>query len=204
MNETDFRQILEFLGIEQPSCADADFRKKQKKWLGGVSDVAALEEEAYKSRPFIRRHFVGLLPLEQKPEPRMKETMNQACQAIKASWHEPRTAHPFANLDGAISCSGKQLAVVELEAKIPKQVRGALLDLLGYPGEERRILVIGIGGAEDAENPMKTKRGIQQKVLPTLERLLGVRLPDVGIFTEAELRREPNRLARFLDLSLTD
>ena len=80
------------------------------------------------------------------PEPRMRRTMERVCRVLGVDWsNEKPTGHPYAaNLDGQIFQHGTQLAVVELEAKNDKQIRGALLDLLTYQ-ECNKVLVIGSG-----------------------------------------------------------
>ena len=135
---------------------------------------------------------------DETAEPRMRRTMDTVAKTIEAQWNdEPPADHPYgAQLDGSLSRGGKRIAVVELEAKNPKQVRGALLDLLSHP-ERKKILVIG--RSKVVPYPRELKEQILQEVLPVLQKLLAIP-PDIQLFTEAQLMREPSLLEQFLGL----
>jgi hypothetical protein len=125
----------------------------------------------------------------------MRKTMDRVCKVLGLEWsNEKPTGHPYAaNLDGQIFQHGTRLGVVELEAKNDKQIRGALLDLLTYPGGSK-VLVIGSGAQCD---PPKAARRISE-VLPSLTPL--VAQSKLGVFTEYELEQDPRVLGQFLGL----
>ncbi len=135
---------------------------------------------------------------DETAEPRMRRTMETVARTIEVQWSdEPPAGHPYgAQLDGSVSHGGKRIGVVELEAKNPKQVRGALLDLLSHP-ERKKILVIGRSKA--VPDPRELKEQVMEEVLPVLQELLASP-PDIQLFTEAQLMREPSLLAQFLGL----
>ncbi len=73
--------------------------------------------------------------MSHKPETRMRETMEAIAANVKLRWtpHSP-PGHPYdAQLDGQLFNGSERIAVVELESRTPKQVRGALLVLMKYP-----------------------------------------------------------------------
>ena len=96
--------------------------------------------------------------------------MERVCKVVGLEWsNEKPTGHLYAaNLDGQILHHGTRMAVVELEAKNDKQIRGALLDLLTYP-EGSKVLVIGSGVQC---NP--------PKAVPRIRRVLQLLVPLVG------------------------
>src|SRR5258707_167081 len=97
------------------------------------------------------------------PEPRMRKTMDGVCKILGLDWsNEKPPGHPYAaNLDGQIFRQGARLAVVELEAKNDKQIRGALLDLLACP-EASKVLVIGSGAQCDPAKAVPRIRKVLQ------------------------------------------
>jgi len=78
------------------------------------------------------------------PEQRMRRTMRRVAEGIGLRWDDDHPSnHPYrAELDGQLYRERTLVAVVELETKNPKQIRGALIDLIAYP-EAKKILVIG-------------------------------------------------------------
>jgi hypothetical protein len=129
----------------------------------------------------------------EEPQKRMRGTMAEAAKAIGLRWSEDHPAdHPYgAELDGQIFNGKTRIAVVELEAKNAKQVRGALLDLVLHP-ERKKILLLGRSVVCD---PSEVETNIRQ-VLSLLSPLMdGSR---VAIFTEDDLKNNPAKLADFL------
>jgi len=135
----------------------------------------------------------------QKPERRMRSTMSTVAENLRLRWSaDSPSGHPYdARLDGQLYAGRNRLAVVELEARTPKQVRGALLDLITYP-VVRKVLVIGV--SEAVLDPDAMKKHITEQVLPTLCQKLSFN-EEIGIFTEAELRKAPQELSKFLGLT---
>jgi hypothetical protein len=134
-----------------------------------------------------------------KPEDRMRITMEKTAQAIGLEWkHASPVDHPYgAELDGVLLRDGEQVAVVELEAIDAKHARAALLDLLTYP-TGRKLLVIGRSKrATGSDNPASLCNNLRRNVLPAVGQALATN-PDVGIFTELELRFNPDVLRQFL------
>lgn len=131
----------------------------------------------------------------QKPELRMRQTMKDIAARVNLRWTTHSPKHPYgARLDGQLFAGRDCVAVVELEAKNLKQIRGALLDLVTHPAS-KKILVIGISGGFADTNA--AKRHIQERVIPLLVRKLGVK-QEIGVFTERELKETPTALALFL------
>jgi hypothetical protein len=130
-----------------------------------------------------------------EPEKRMRKTVSNVCEILHLRWSsEFPIDHPYqARLDGQIFTGNKRLAVVELEAKKDKQIRGALLDLLTHP-EPNKVLVLGRSAVCD---PPRAAANVR-KVLKLLSGLIGQ--PAVEVFTEDELRRNPDLLGQFLEL----
>lgn len=134
-----------------------------------------------------------------EPQDRMRTTMNAAAEAIGVQWkHDPPADHPYgAKLDGMLLRGGEQIAVVELEAIDAKHARAALLDLLTYPCR-RKLLVLGRSKrATGCDSPARLREDFDKNVLPAVGRVLANE-PDVGIFTELQLRSNPDILKRFL------
>jgi hypothetical protein len=144
--------------------------------------------------------YVG--DLSQKPELRMQNTMNSLAVRLRLRWSsDPPSGHPYdARLDGQLLAGSDRLAVVELEARIAKQVRGALLDLITHPAG-RKLLVIG--ASEAVPNPEEVKKHITERVLPALQHKFHFN-EEVGVFTESELREAPKRVSSFLGLTSSD
>jgi hypothetical protein len=132
----------------------------------------------------------------EEPERRMRRTMHNVTKGLGLTWKaDPPTDHPYkARLDGQIFKHEARLAVVELEAKNEKQVRGALMDLLTHP-EGTKLLVLGRAAAC---NPSKSKTHIRE-VLQSVSPLVGQ--TRIGVFTEDELKNDPSILGGFLGLS---
>ncbi len=130
-----------------------------------------------------------------EPEDRMRQTMGSICEALHLRWNDEfPTDHPYrAELDGQIFKGDACLAVVELEAKNNKQVRGALLDLLTHPAVNK-ILLLGTSAVCDPPKAVVHAR----KVLGLLSPLVGQ--SRVAVFTEDELMQDPSILGRFLEL----
>ena len=136
-----------------------------------------------------------------KPEDRMRSTMEIAAEAIGLKWkHGTPSDHPYgAELDGVLLRDREQVAVVELEAIDAKHARGALLDLLTY-NRGRKLLVFGRSKrATGSDNPASLAKKLRENVLPVVGKVLAGK-PEVGIFTELELRCDPNRLKKFLQV----
>jgi hypothetical protein len=134
-----------------------------------------------------------------KPQDRMRITMEKTAQAIGLEWqHGSPSDHPYgAELDGVLLRDGEQVAVVELEAIDAKHARAALLDLLTYP-KGRKLLVIGRSKrATGSDNPASLCNNLRRSVLPAVAQVLASK-PDIGIFTELELRFNPDVLRQFL------
>jgi len=131
-------------------------------------------------------------------EPRMRSTMRLVAKVTGLHWDDSSPSdHPFrARLDGALMRNGRRVAVVELEAKNRKQIDGAMLDLLTHP-ECKKVLVIGRSKA--VPYPQQLKVEMVEKVLPVLKSLLRTE-PQIGVFTEAELKLDPTALSKFLGI----
>jgi hypothetical protein len=140
--------------------------------------------------------------LSQKPELRMQNTMNSLAERLRLRWSsDSPSGHPYdARLDSQLLAGSDRLAVVELEARIAKQVRGALLDLITHPAG-RKLLVIGASKA--VPNPEEVKKHITERVLPALQHKFHFN-EEVGVFTESELREAPERISSFLGLTSSD
>ena len=133
--------------------------------------------------------------LEEKPEHRMRKTIDAAARNIGLVWVDDYPAdHPYARLDGELLQGNKRVAIVELEARTPKQIRGALLDLLVHP-EPCKILVIGMSRA--VTDTAKAKKHILERVLPVLQSEIK-RSVRFGVFTENELRQKPSVISDYL------
>jgi hypothetical protein len=135
----------------------------------------------------------------QKPESRMRKTMEAIAAGAGLRWTpDSPPSHPYdAQLDGQLFKGRERIAVVELEARVAKQVRGALVDLITYP-TGKKLLVIG--ASEAVKDPTEVKRHIKEQVLPVLSRKYALEA-EVAVFTERELKDEPRILAEFLGLS---
>jgi len=135
-----------------------------------------------------------------EPQDRMRTTMNRVAELSGVQWkHDPPADHPYgAKLDGVLLRGGKQIAVVELEAIDAKHARAALLDLLTYP-RGRKLLILGRSKrATGCDSPARLREDIEKKVLPALGRVFASK-PCVGIFTELQLRSNPDILKGFLE-----
>jgi hypothetical protein len=152
------------------------------------------EEVKSKFEPFLEE-------FSYKPELRMRKTMEAVAANAKLRWtpNSPPN-HPYeAVLDGQLFNGRERIAVVELEARVPKQVRGALLDLMTYPAG-KKLLVIGV--SEAVIDPEEVKRQIKERVLPVLSQKFNLN-EDIGVFTERELNVAPEGLVQFLGLNAT-
>lgn len=136
--------------------------------------------------------------ISQKPETRMRKTMDAVATRAKLRWTpDSPPNHPYgALLDGQLFNGRECVAVVELEARNPKQIRGALLDLMSYPAG-KKLLVIGF--SEVVIDADEVKKHIKEKVIPVLSHKLALN-EDIGVFTERELKKAPDSLVRFLGL----
>ena len=132
----------------------------------------------------------------QKPELRMRKSMETVAAKVGLRWTSDWPSdHPYeSHLDGQLFAGKERVAVVELEARVPKQVRGALLDLVCHPAR-KRILVIGVSDA--VSDPEAVKEHITERVMPTLSHVFGFK-EEIGVFTERELMEAPEKLAAFL------
>lgn len=142
-------------------------------------------------------------PPSEKPQLRMRKVMSEAARVNGLRWSAGvPSGHPYhARLDGALFQNGKPIAVVELAANDRKQAVSALVDLLVHP-TPKRILVIGRTRSKKTHSAMKVKKEIVEDVLPALRQLMA-RPPDVGVFTEAELRLTPKLLGEYLGLPVS-
>lgn len=166
-----------------------------------VKQIAEQLKEIAKS-PEEKEEIVTLLSdLSKKPEKRMRNTIENVAQSLDLTWSESYPPdHPYkAQLDGQLFHRGRRVAVVELESRTPKQVRGAILDLITHP-EIVKILVIGRSKA--VPDPKKQKKELTERVLPILQSLLKNEA-SLGIFTEQELKNEPKVLESFIGLAHT-
>jgi hypothetical protein len=136
----------------------------------------------------------------QKPETRMRETMEAIAANANLRWSaDSPGGHPYAaRLDGQLFNGRDRIAVVELEARNQKQVRGALLDLMTYPAAKK---VLVIGASIVVRDPNETKKHIKEQVLPVLSQKLGIN-EEIGIFTERELKESPRGLLSFLGMNV--
>jgi hypothetical protein len=137
--------------------------------------------------------------MSQKPEVRMRKTMEAVASSARLRWTPASPpGHPYdAQLDGQLFHGRERIAVVELEARIPKQVRGALLDLMTYP-RGKKLLIIGVSDA--VIDPEEVKKQIKEQVIPVLSRKFNLS-EDIGVFTERELKQAPQILGQFLAVS---
>jgi hypothetical protein len=129
----------------------------------------------------------------------MVKTMVRVAEILGLEWRDDAPAgHPYgAQLDGQLWMSGKRIAVVELEARTPKQIRGALLDLIAHP-EKGKILVIGNSKAGRAS---VAKKAITDRVIPALRNLITL-TANLAVFTEDDLRENPQVLKDYLATSM--
>ncbi len=135
-----------------------------------------------------------------KPEVRMRKTMDSLAASLGLKWRaDSPSGHPYqARLDGQLFDGRERIAVVELEARNPKQIRGGLLDLLTYP-KCRKLLVIGASVV--VTDPVEVKRQIKEQVIPVLSQSFA-RSQEIGVFTERELKEAPGILSEFLGRSV--
>ncbi len=135
----------------------------------------------------IKSRFASYLEeFSQKPEKRMRKTMGTVAASVKLRWTpDSPCSHPYnARLDGQLFDGRDRVAVVELEARNQKQIRGALLDLMSYPAG-KKLLVIGV--SEVVIDPDEVKKHIKEQVIPALSRKFGFN-EEIGVFTERELK----------------